>query len=179
MKAGFLVLLTAGMLTLAPLVAYAEFYRYKDAQGVMRYTDNLAEVPEDQRPQVTTYQEVRTPPPAPPPAGERQAEGSTPADDAPIETFAVDPATLERLDATKKALDQEYAELMDSKQKLLKEKEEKLKGLAARDVTARKDYEDRVKALNDRIQDYEKRREAFVQESSALNKSVEEAGLPQ
>jgi chromosome segregation ATPase len=178
MTARHFVLLWAAALSMFPIRASAEFYRFKDAQGVMRYTDNLAEVPEDQRPQVTTYQEVRTATPAVETDGARQ-EDAAPPDNAPIETFAADPATLERLDATKKALDQEYADLMDSKQKLLKEKEEKLKGLAARDVNARKDYEDRVKALNDRIQDYEKRREAFVQESNALNKSVEEAGPAQ
>jgi len=35
-----------------PLSASAEFYRYKDANGVLRFTDNLAEVPDDQKPKV-------------------------------------------------------------------------------------------------------------------------------
>jgi hypothetical protein len=167
------VLLVVLALMMSPLVAQGEFYRYKDAEGIVRFTDNLAEVPEDQRPQVAVYQEARPPAPAPVNGATETAADKAP-DEEPIETFAVDPETLERLEATKQALDQEYAELMDTKQKLLQEKEEKLKGLAARDVRARQDYEDRVKGLNDRIRDYEKRREAFTKEVDALNQSMDE-----
>jgi len=38
--------------------AAADIYKYRDAQGVLRYTYDLAEVPEDQRPQVQTYEEA-------------------------------------------------------------------------------------------------------------------------
>ncbi len=46
-----LILLT-GLIAFFALSASAEFYRYKDENGVYRYTDNLMEVPEDQRPKV-------------------------------------------------------------------------------------------------------------------------------
>jgi len=40
-----------------PYQALADFYRYVDKNGVRRFTDNLSEVPEDQRPKVHRYSE--------------------------------------------------------------------------------------------------------------------------
>ncbi|MBI9075836.1 MAG: hypothetical protein JEZ02_10525 [Desulfatibacillum sp.] len=50
-------LIIAGVvLALAPCVCLGEFYRFKDASGAWVYTDNLMEVPQDQRP--TKYEGV-------------------------------------------------------------------------------------------------------------------------
>jgi predicted transcriptional regulator len=38
-------------------ICFAEFYKYKDSNGVLRFTDNLAEVPEGQRPKADIYKE--------------------------------------------------------------------------------------------------------------------------
>jgi hypothetical protein len=168
------LLLVVLIVMLSPLVARGEYYRYTDAEGNLRFTDNLAEVPEAQRPQVAVYQEAQPPPAPAPEAGAGEPAREPAPEEPPIKTFAADPETVERLEATKRTLDQEYAELMDAKQKLLQEKEEKLKGLAARDVKARQDYESRVKQLNDRIRDYETRREAFTKECAALDQSLSE-----
>ena len=46
------------MLVVGSDPAAADIYKYRDAQGVVRYTYDLAEVPEDQRPQVQTYEET-------------------------------------------------------------------------------------------------------------------------
>ena len=37
---------------------YAEFYRYKDENGVLRYTDNIADIPESQRTKIDSYNEA-------------------------------------------------------------------------------------------------------------------------
>jgi membrane-associated HD superfamily phosphohydrolase len=42
---------------------FAEFYKYKDSTGVLRFTDNLSEVPENQRKSVDKYKEYVPPPP--------------------------------------------------------------------------------------------------------------------
>ena len=43
------ILLLLVALSLIPMPVFAEFYKYKDANGVLRFTDNLLEVPKDQR----------------------------------------------------------------------------------------------------------------------------------
>lgn len=47
---------------LIPVAAFGEFYRYKDENGTMRFTDNLLEVPVDQRPKI--YKESKSEKPA-------------------------------------------------------------------------------------------------------------------
>jgi len=53
------VLITAYIVLILFLstICFAEFYKYKDSNGYLRFTDNLAEVPEDQRPKADKYKE--------------------------------------------------------------------------------------------------------------------------
>ncbi len=53
-----IVFLFALVLMFLPSQGYAKFYKYKDSNGVSRYTDNLNEVPEDQRPNVVIIKEL-------------------------------------------------------------------------------------------------------------------------
>ena len=39
-------------------ISSAEFYKYRDASGVLRYTDDISQIPEDQRPKIDTYTET-------------------------------------------------------------------------------------------------------------------------
>ena len=79
----FFVLLAVVVICL-PRVGNAEFYRYRDANGVLRFTDNLAEVPKDQRPGAQRYETFKSAPPAAAAvdsskAGESEPENSTQA----------------------------------------------------------------------------------------------------
>ncbi|MBW1988954.1 MAG: DUF4124 domain-containing protein [Deltaproteobacteria bacterium] len=66
----FLAALLFACLPAAP--ALSEFYRYTDSSGTVHYTDNLLEVPEDQRPGVDTYESVSSGNTGPlPPVSER------------------------------------------------------------------------------------------------------------
>jgi hypothetical protein len=58
MKKGSLLLLTSGLVLLFAVVAWGQYYQYTDENGVLRYTDNLAAVPPDQRINVKTYESV-------------------------------------------------------------------------------------------------------------------------
>lgn len=164
------------LFVLSGFPATAEIYKYRDEQGVTRYTYDLGEVPEDQRPGIQTYEEaassaVESPaavPEAEVPAD--KAEDEPTGDGSPV----VDDKKIEELNQKKKELDQEFAELMEEKYKLVKEKK-RLDTLAGRDAAAVAAYDSRVRELNRKIADYQKRQEAFQKEAEAVKKAVEES----
>jgi len=158
----------------------ADFYRYTGPDGGVRFTDNLNEVPEDQRPDVLTYEEAKKgqlPETQAPVVGEEQ-EGEPPpdAESPPDDTVTGEAAqsqepqdrtVFDRLTRIKGELDTERAGLDDEKQKLAKE------GGALttpEEITA---YNEKVVSLNKRIIEYEKRRQALQDEIDAYN-----AGIP-
>jgi chromosome segregation ATPase len=151
--------------------ANADIYKYRDAQGFIRYTYDLAEVPEDQRPQIQTYEESSAGSETSP-----QESGETAEElDKPDEEIIVDEETIEELNQRKKELDEEFAGLMEEKYTLLKEKAT-LETLAGRDTAAVAEYDKKVEALNRKIADYQKRRDAFQEEAEAVKKAVENPG---
>ena len=172
-----LLLLSVFALNVYPVVR-ADIYKYRDAQGITRYTYDLAEVPEDQRPQVKTFEESSV------------NEGSTPAsqegnasvdatpdsdkDNATAPPPIVDEKTIEELNEKKKELDREFSELMEQKYTLVKEKEKLSNSLAGRDSAAVAEFDKKVKELNRKIADYEKRQKAFQKEADEVNQAIEE-----
>ena len=92
-----------------PVLASAEIYKYRDHNGVLRFTDNLAEVPSAQRETVEQYQEIRptagTVEQTPAPASEKDA--------------ARDARSVEKeLTHEKGALDHEYSQLMEMRKSI-------------------------------------------------------------
>lgn len=55
----FMLVLLIGLLAAVP-AAFADYYKYRDRDGVLRFTDDLGEVPADQRPKTARYREVKT-----------------------------------------------------------------------------------------------------------------------
>lgn len=161
-----LITATALALFLAALPASAEFYKYRDASGVLRFTDNLAEVPPDQRPNVSTYEGVQT-------SGDDPAKDAAAPASAEVEKSAVvgtESGVKEdlqeerkRLEAIKQTLDKEREDLAREKE-ALKEERKRL-----RDERDARVYNEKVKELNDRIAEYEQRRKAFQEQADALN----------
>lgn len=91
-----------------PVLASAEIYKYRDQNGVLRFTDNLAEVPPAQREAVEQYQEIRTP---------AEAVEQTPAPAS--EKDAQDARSVEKeLTHEKEALDHEYSQLMEMRKSI-------------------------------------------------------------
>lgn len=158
-----------------PPPAQAEMYKYRDQEGNLRFTDNLAQIPEDQRPQAETLEEIEPDKAAAPKTSDgddaaRKTESAP--DDDPAADIAVDQALLDELNQRKKELDSEFAGLMSEKYALLQEKE-RLTGLASRDVEARGAYERKVADLNDRIDDYKQRRDAYEEECAQVKAALE------
>ena len=164
------LLATLALVILNVVPAYAELYKYRDAQGHVCYTDNLAEVPKDQRPHIQALEEVAATPSATTIEARAVVEDKPQASADPSDGV-VSEETIAALNSSKQELDQEFSGLMDAKYKLLKEKHQ-LDGLAGRDVDARRAYEDKVKALNERIADYQIRRNAFQKKAEQVKQSL-------
>ena len=155
-------------------LASAEVYRYKDAAGNTRFTDNLADVPEAQRAGIQTEKEFQ--PPMPEEGGrQKEVQGSFSPDTPENSGFdentgaaKTDPAQIDRLLKIKTALDEENAELIKASL-LLTEEEENLSG-----QNAIIEHNEKVKAQNARVSDYERRRAAFQKESDAFSASLKQ-----
>jgi hypothetical protein len=166
---------------------WAEMYRYKDANGVARFTDNLADIPEKQRAGMSVYENAPTS--AAPSATEQPSARNTPSgqnlkvpekspssDSATIssqlEELPNDPSRIDKLLKIKTALDEETAQFM--KESLaLSEEEKTLSGNAA--INA---YNDKVNALNARMDDYKKRRITFQKEADAFDAALKKRLAP-
>jgi len=157
-----------------PAPAPAEYYKYKDANGVIRYTDNLADIPADQRPKIETRKEAEdylSP-------QERAEKARQDADKLQKEPKAADAkkkqqepaaavfsgsASPDQMKQTRDVLDKEHAGLMKAKQALEAERD------TLRTADQVKLYQQKVTQLNERIAAYDKRREAFSKEVNAFN----------
>ena len=167
--------------------AWAEMYRYKDANGTIRFTDNLADVTEKQRAGLPVYE--NTSPPATPSATEQSSgrgtasgqnlrtqekpeSGDSAADSPQSENILNDPSQIDQFLKIKLALDEENAQLM--KETLaLSEEAKTLSGNAA--VKA---YNEKAIALNARLDAYEKRRVAFQKQAEIFDAGLKKRLAP-
>ena len=157
-----------------PAASTAEFYRYYDENGALRFTDNLAEVPEDQQPQVKRYQEeddFLTP--------RQRAEKARNQAKAQMErenleendrkTAAIRNVRIKDTDdlrSVREELDGDFAGL-----------EERRKALQAKRDTLNtpeevREYQTEVRKLNEDIQRFEARRQAFIKKAKEYNALV-------
>jgi hypothetical protein len=139
-------------LMLIPGLCFAEFYKYRDANGVLRFTDNLAEVPENQRQNIQEYQEAVTP----------EATGG-PVEK--VQTLDLN-ARADQLNAERDLLAKEYAELEKERENLDK---------TTRDPQNDADFEaykTQVDSYNNRIKAYEEKRKLFQTKVDAFNEDA-------
>lgn len=167
------VLIVAWLLT----PVYAEFYRYTDANGVVRYTDNIADVPESQRAKIDSYEEVKEdrPPLAKPPEAvpethlqesDRKAAPNAKASKKTAAGLDQRRALAEEFNRIDAGLVKEYSDLMKERATLEKEKGS-LK--TSRQINA---YRVKVTDYNQRLADYEKRRKELQDRIDAFNAEV-------
>ncbi|MFC1813099.1 DUF4124 domain-containing protein [Thermodesulfobacteriota bacterium] len=143
---------------------HAEFYRYKDENGVTRFTDNIVDVPMDQRKGVHKYET------AAPPGEPKQLPAAAPAPKPDETSIEIPPgADADRLTKIKAELDKEHVELLMTKSALDKET----------DIYSSNEkfevYKAKVTQFNLRKEAYEKRVEAFKRELEAYSKPETQA----
>ena len=139
--------------------SHAQLYRYKDAHGNWSYTDNLADVPLDQREEVKQYEPIETQTAQPirkerPPTAEDTA--------APDETGRL----RDELQARKAALDQEYDALVKESGELEKRSQ------SLKSEEERRAFENSKTAFNQRLKVFEERRQVFEKDLQAYNDIV-------
>lgn len=144
------------LLVITPLTAYSEFYKYTDETGAIRFTDDITQIPEDQRPKVKQYYDA-------PESQSTGAEGaqSSQAETQPAEEEAGD-NPFAAIEQKQKALDAELDELNAELQALREMRPQ---------ITTRKqraEYEKRVNAYNERLKAYEKKRVTLEAEDARI-----------
>ncbi len=161
------VLMFAGM----PASASAEFYKYVDKDGNVYYTDNYGDIPTDQRPKASEYEEFK-PELIPPPQGTAVDTGEvSPAEDTQkkVETQAEngeEKSREKRLTETVEKLKQEYQALAQEREQLAEESKGRMPS------SDRKKLVDRIKNFNTKIKGYEERRQAFDKEVEEYNADI-------
>jgi hypothetical protein len=166
MKALAIAIWAVTLFSAAPTLA--QFYRYVDANGHVRFTDNINQVPEKQRVAARSYVES-TSAAVEAKAADESADRKAPATAAPVEMAVAAPVASEdpsdsakgRMDDMKKQVEAQYQALLKEKDALAKEKETR----KTREQVA--DYNKRVEAFNQSAGAYEAK-------SNDLRKLVDE-----
>ena len=148
-----------------PFPIHAEIYKYIDENGEKRWTDDLSQVPLNQRSAAKRMQGVKEDTP-------QDLKGSNSTDkNPPVQSSAgkIDYSkniTRESLEMEKAELDDQYKQLLEERQQLEKMKAEKLTS------KARAALNQRISAYNEKTKKYEEQLNIFKGKIDAYNKSV-------
>jgi len=155
--------------------AGAQFYKYLDKQGHVRFTDDINQVPESQRAKARSYEESRPPAAESGESAEKKAGAGTGAAESPALSAisaSGDEDSLDsrkaRIDEMKKQVDAEYKALVKEKEALAKEKE------ARKTREEINDYNKRVEAFNQRAAKYETMSDDLRKKAEEFNNRVME-----
>jgi hypothetical protein len=136
-----------------PVLVSAEIYKYRDQNGVLRFTDNLTEVPIAQRENIQQYKEIKTAPSA--------VEQSTANAEADL-----DPKAMEKeLTDEKGVLDNDYSQLMEMRNSL----EAGTQPSTPEEIAA---HEQKVKNYNAQLKIYEVKQKAFREKVAEYQKAA-------
>jgi hypothetical protein len=159
-------ILIAAMVFAGP--AFAQFYKYLNKQGEARFTDDINQVPRDQRAAAQSYYESQA---SAKPAAAESASVTQPAASAAAGGEVADPieSTRTRLEALKKEVEAEYQLLVKEQDRLAKEKG------AQKNREETNTYNKGVEAFNQRTEIFEKKNSDLRKLIEGYNASVAEA----
>ncbi|MCD6271804.1 MAG: hypothetical protein J7K30_02900 [Deltaproteobacteria bacterium] len=164
MKLKLFIILIA--LLFSTVGAFAEFYKYIDKEGNILFTDNLSEVPQNQRPGVIEYGEPEKKIESSKESGyaEESAEVQ-PEEDGPLDNTSNDPAA--NFNNRKNALEQEYILLKKENAELANTK----KNLETKAQV--ESYNKKVLLMNEKIENYKKNKAELNSGIEEYNKSIQ------
>ncbi|MFZ2039617.1 MAG: DUF4124 domain-containing protein [Desulfobacterales bacterium] len=152
------------VVVLLPAWGWAGYYQYRDASGVVHFTDAIAEVPENQRAALQIHQDLGDATPRQKIADKAAASGQTQGN--PMGRLE-DPDALEnQLKTLKGDLDAAHREITDAKERLPSDP-------PASDDPASIDYARQVRDLNALIAAYEKKRQEYEKGVNAFNQEIQ------
>ena len=141
------------VLLVLPMLASAEIYKYRDQNGVLRFTDNLTEVPIDQRENIEQYQEIKT----------TGAVGQSTANEEAVQ----DPKVIEKeLTDEKGVLDNQYSQLMEMRSSI----EAAPQPGTPEEIAS---HEQKIKDYNAQLKIYEVKQKAFREKVAEYQKAAE------
>jgi len=170
-------MLAAGLVVLWASPALCEYYQYRDENGVLRFTDDIASVPPAQRPKVTTHQSVVSSPAAG--STGLSAEKNVPAPQASTQPEKLPGSNtwegknakqLAEFDRKQAELDRIFADLQNERAKLEAKAPSSKASFEEKAV-----YNQKVAMLNAKIERYEKELAAFTQQVNAYNAQVKKS----
>jgi chromosome segregation ATPase len=150
----------------------AEIYKYTDPSGNIHFTDDINQVPEDQREGVTSYVEAESgseEDTGSPSTVEATEPGKADSHSIPAGEDEQPPPLNEeraRLEAMKMELDEEYRAIMEQK-KELDQQRDKLK--TREDIL---EYNERVEKLNERAEAYEQKGNEYRRQVEEYNQRI-------
>ena len=153
--------------------ASAQFYKYVDENGNIHFTDDINEVPVEQRDNIRSYVESESDADIPeenrpheqPQEDTQQANSTGLPDDTETESLE---NTRNRLEALKQDLDNEYQMLVKEKEKLAKDKE---KAVTREQII---EYNKKVDSLNERVKMYDQKGKEYKTQVDAYNAKLSE-----
>jgi predicted RNase H-like nuclease (RuvC/YqgF family) len=168
------LIIVAGLTLCWLMPAYGEYYQYRDENGVLRFTDDLASIPPDQRPDIKTHQSIESKP-----VGQISGAAtveSTPKAGATGENPSQSTGNTWQERNLKKwqELDQMQAELKETYEALQAERSQ-LDANAPSSNAPAKDkakHNKKVEALNEKIAIYEAQLDSFNEQVQAYNAQV-------
>jgi len=167
-------IVAAGMVALWTMPAWCEYYQYRDANGVLRFTDDIASVPPDQRPGVTTHRSVVSRPAQ----GDSGSSAGSKASASPAPSRQGTPPSaktwegktasqMAEFDRRQAELDRTFAELQNERTRLEAKAPSPKASFEEKAV-----YNRKVAALNAKIDRYEEELAAYTQQVKAYNAQI-------
>ncbi|MFZ2633289.1 MAG: DUF4124 domain-containing protein [Desulfosalsimonadaceae bacterium] len=156
--------------------ASGEYYQYEDSQGNQRFTDDVANIPEDQRTDIKTFESVQSEPQQDM-TGEdavqeedasdnQKAAEETDTAKAKPSVVGVDRKKIDELNATREELRKTFAALEAERNAIGPPPPKNAKSVV------KKEYNNKISELNRKINAYQQRTKEFDEKVKAYNSQI-------